>query len=360
MTGNNSLLKVCLRFSNLETALKLDGSKQSVYGQPYTMKAVGPQGTPLFCFNCGKPAHFKYQCTTHRRCGRCSADHDTRECTVRDRADYCCPNCDGHHAAWDTACNNRNSQLQHDLSRHHRKIGPDWARVNRLQPNNANSSQAQPSVASENSATVPSTSQASSSAASSSASPSQATLKRGRGRPRKGPKAEAVPQQPVGTPPASEKRDHHDIKEMFGRGGSSSVASSSRTTTRTPTNMPSSSKTTQSNMAEDPSSSKGISDGSAMDVDLESPDCEMTDGGQPSATNSTTLVSEPAEDSASKKGKGRPKPWHSNRNRRKGKGKAIAEDTQTTQASEEDKSQDKGKGIAEAPKSGKKRRASQF
>lgn len=113
-------------------------------------------------------------------------------------------------------------------------------------------------------------------------------------------------------------------------------------------------------MAEDSSSSKGMSDGTVMDVDLEAPDCEMTDGVQPLVTSSTTLVSEPAEDSASKKGKGRSKPWLSNRNRRKGKGKAVAEDTQTTQASEEGKSRDKGKGIAEAPKTGKKRRASQF
>ncbi|SPJ79816.1 uncharacterized protein FTOL_08207 [Fusarium torulosum] len=104
-----SFKRVLLETSDLGDALKLDGSEKTIYGQLYTLRAIGPQGTPLFCYNCGKPAHFKYQCTAYQRCSRCSGEHDTRECPVRDRAHFSCPNCGGPHAAWDTACTDRNS-----------------------------------------------------------------------------------------------------------------------------------------------------------------------------------------------------------------------------------------------------------
>ncbi|KAM0262016.1 hypothetical protein ACHAPA_009478 [Fusarium lateritium] len=319
--------RVLLETSHLPDALRLDGSLRMIYGQPYRLRAMGVQGIPLFCYNCGKPAHFKYQCNAPQSCSRCSGEHDTRECPVRERRNYACPTCEGKHEAWHTACTDESARDQHRISRQHRQTGPEWARANRPQPTNASSSQAQPGTAPENTATVPSSSEASLSAPSSQEAP-----RRGRGRPRKGTKPAVAAQQPAAAQPAPKKPNRQDIRDMFQAGSSSSgtrrsVASSSRTTTTA--SASSSATTSQSNMVQDPSSSQGRSTSSVMEVDCDFSDYEMMDDDRLPATGSTA----PADDDAIKTGsKKKNKKWN------KGKGKGVAQAPK-----------DKGKGVAHPP-----------
>ncbi|KAI8658988.1 hypothetical protein NCS55_01177600 [Fusarium keratoplasticum] len=102
------------------------------------------QGTPLFCYKCNTPGHFKEACGYGEfRCGRYSRQHSTASCQSGDKLQCC--NCMGPHAAWDHRCKDKRSQGEHSKASYHRKVGPFWARwVNSEDPSSASKKQANP------------------------------------------------------------------------------------------------------------------------------------------------------------------------------------------------------------------------
>ncbi|KAF9773367.1 hypothetical protein IL306_008839 [Fusarium sp. DS 682] len=93
-------------------------------GHYYEIKPFCVQGSPLFCFTCWKPSHFKDDCSVKEIvCGRCSGNHDSRGCT----APFRCCNCHGSHPAWSIECTSIPSKNEHRNSAWYRRLSPHWA-----------------------------------------------------------------------------------------------------------------------------------------------------------------------------------------------------------------------------------------
>jgi hypothetical protein len=54
------------------------------------------------CFNSNAYGHYQFKCKKPARCGHCSGNHQSRECTNRDNPR--CPACSGAHSIMDRRC----------------------------------------------------------------------------------------------------------------------------------------------------------------------------------------------------------------------------------------------------------------
>ncbi|KAL6914939.1 hypothetical protein FSST1_012699 [Fusarium sambucinum] len=114
-----------LETTEIETALKLCRTPIKLLGIEFDCVPFPAQGNPLFCYRCWMAGHFQKHCgASSFRCGKCAGNHSILQC----KADFflCC-NCGGDHGAWDFKCTFSPSQREHESSKLHRKLGPDWA-----------------------------------------------------------------------------------------------------------------------------------------------------------------------------------------------------------------------------------------
>jgi hypothetical protein len=56
------------------------------------------------CYNCQGYGHIAKHCKRASKCGKCSGNHSTRDCTSKETK---CSNCEGKHASWEAACTKR-------------------------------------------------------------------------------------------------------------------------------------------------------------------------------------------------------------------------------------------------------------
>ena len=68
-----------------------------------------PQAQLKQCFNCQGYRHKAVVCTRKARCGRCSEEHQTKEC--KDPATLKCALCGGKHHAWAEECEKRKQEI---------------------------------------------------------------------------------------------------------------------------------------------------------------------------------------------------------------------------------------------------------
>ncbi|WAO94342.1 Hypothetical protein NCS54_01192100 [Fusarium falciforme] len=186
-----SFHRFLIETTSLQTALLI--CRMSIKIRFTTFKAIPfpQQGTPMFCYKCNTPGHFKEVCGYGQfRCGRCSGQHSTASCQSGDKL-RCC-NCMGPHAAWDHRCTDKGSQREHSKASYHRKVGPFWARwVNSEDPSSASKKQANPGP--ETSEQEPQKRQRVSETTLTSTTPSTTSVA----------KKQAAPKNPRGRPPNS-------------------------------------------------------------------------------------------------------------------------------------------------------------
>ena len=72
-------------------------------------KLYAPQTQLKQCFNCQGYGHKTAVCNRKARCGRCSEEHQTREC--KDPDTLKCALCDGKHCAWAEECEKRKKEM---------------------------------------------------------------------------------------------------------------------------------------------------------------------------------------------------------------------------------------------------------
>ena len=79
------------------------------YVRPYSPE-------PIRCYRCHAFGHSIAHCKNPPKCGICSNDHETNECLMKYKAKQeittKCPNCQGHHHAWNKSCPERRRRVE--------------------------------------------------------------------------------------------------------------------------------------------------------------------------------------------------------------------------------------------------------
>ncbi|KAF4954998.1 hypothetical protein FSARC_11967, partial [Fusarium sarcochroum] len=126
ITAKMSFDRLLLETQQHTTALFLCRKPLVLDNISYTAVPFCPQGTPLFCYNCQVPGHFKEACSVpNPRCGLCAAEHNTKDCPPG--TPLRCSNCQKKHKAWDHLCRDSRSRREHESASQYRRVHPYWA-----------------------------------------------------------------------------------------------------------------------------------------------------------------------------------------------------------------------------------------
>ena len=77
-------------------------------GVSYATLAVNPEREIRRCYNCCRYGHLASKCRSKLRCGRCSLDHQTHECTSDSLR---CSNCNGNHISGCQSCPEQQKEI---------------------------------------------------------------------------------------------------------------------------------------------------------------------------------------------------------------------------------------------------------
>lgn len=78
--------------------------KNGIYNENYHYRVEHWVKSVFICYKCNKFDHKAEDCKEKDdKCAKCSSNHRTKDCTVR-QPNYVCPNCGGNHPVWSRDC----------------------------------------------------------------------------------------------------------------------------------------------------------------------------------------------------------------------------------------------------------------